>query len=54
MSKYKLKNGIITYTWDHFLENLSKYVLWNLKWLKFDLIFLSPYELQIILSIFLF
>jgi len=31
------------------LKTLANIVLWNLKWLKFDLIFISPYELQIII-----
>ncbi len=29
------------------MKNLANIALWNLKWLKFDLIFISPYELQL-------
>jgi hypothetical protein len=36
------------------LKTLANIFLWNLKWLKFDLIFISPYELQIIFSFNLF
>jgi len=51
VTKYKLKNGINNiYIWDHFLENLNKHFCRNLKWLKIDLIFISPYELQIYFS----
>jgi hypothetical protein len=32
------------------LKNLTNMFLWNLKWLKFDLIFISPCELQILFS----
>ncbi len=32
------------------MKTLKNIFLWNLKWLKFELIFISPYELQIIFS----
>jgi hypothetical protein len=32
------------------LKTLANIFVWNLKWLKIDLIFINPYELQIIFS----
>jgi hypothetical protein len=37
-----------------FLKTLANCFLWNIEWLKFDLIFISPYELQIIFSFHFF
>jgi len=45
-----LKNGINNiYMGQFFLKTLTNIFVWNLKWLKFDLIFISLCELQIII-----
>jgi hypothetical protein len=33
-----------------FLKTFANIILWNLKYFKLDLIFISPYDLQIIFS----
>jgi len=45
-----LKNGINNIYMGPFLKTLANIFSWNLKWLKFDLIFINPCELQIIFS----
>jgi hypothetical protein len=45
-----LKNGINNiYMGQFFLKTSTNIFVWNLKWLKFDLIFISLCELQIII-----
>jgi hypothetical protein len=46
MTKYKLKMEYITDRWDHFFETINKYFFMEFKMV----IFISPYELQIIFS----
>ncbi len=50
MIKYKLKNGMHNKYGTIFLKILANIFVWNFKWLKIDVIFISPYEFQIIFS----